>query len=469
MPRLRFLLLLLLLSGGCQHEPDTPWVARVGGEYITADEFRLSYEFGYGHLRRSDDPRQAYLQHLIDEQVLALEARKLRLDTSAAVVHAMRTLREELLIERVFDEHVLRHVTVTDEEIRQEVNKAAVSFRFRFLPAPTEAAARTVQAHLAARGYDAVLDEQQASLTELGFVPADFTSPYVKAEDVDPLVLEAIRDLPLHTPSAPVAYDGQWLVFEVMDIRRERLADVNYAAKAPTIRKQVYNRKALEQATAFVAGTMAPLQVTTRREGFEVLCAALWPWYRAQPPTRNLLPEVEARASGPPHLDLLRQHLHTPLVQFGTTRWAIRDFLAHFTPGRYPLRPDDEAAFKAQLADVVALVVRDYIFLEQARHEHLGEDAHHQRLLRRWEDKWLFQTFRQQLAPEAVRAQQYARIWADSVRARYRVEINHDVLDTLTLHTSDANPLMTVLLYKSNSNKMPFPIADPLWGEAVHP
>ena len=135
--------LLLLLIAACSSLPDTDEsvLATVNGEVITADEFRLNYEFGHGHLRQGKTPREDYLRFLILEQVMAHEAQRMRLGTSAAVIHAMHTLREELLIERVFEEHVLADIEVTQAEITAAINENAVRFQFRFLPARSRAEA----------------------------------------------------------------------------------------------------------------------------------------------------------------------------------------------------------------------------------------------------------------------------------------------------------------------------------------
>ena len=460
--------LLFLLAGCGRGEDEAVVVAWVGDEAITAEAFQLNYAFGHGHLRRGDDPRRAYLDLMINEKVLALEAAQLRLDTTAAVIHAMQTLEEELLIERVFEEKVLAGIEVTDEEIRHEINKMAVRFQFRFLPARSEADARFLYEEVRAKGYDRVLDEQRDALAELPIVEGELTSPLLDAEAVDPGILEIIKDLEINTPSLPVLYQGYWYVFEVIDIRRQRLAEEDYTQRTPTYHKVVYNRKAIERATAFVAETMEPLNATTKRQGFEILHEALWQWYRDAPPVRNLLHYIEEQTLDTPYTRHLAANYEVDLVHARGERWSIRTFLKHFTPGRYVLRAHEPRAFKARLADVVALVVRDAVFLEMARREKLREDATYQRALAQWKDKWMFLALRDQLFKNAAAPNTWSPIrrYVDSVAAQYTVRINEAVLDTLSLSVSETNPTMTVHLFKSNSNKMPFPIVDPNWRPA---
>ncbi len=162
MTRIFLLTILLLALGGCNSaENNDVILVWIDDEIITAEEFQLNYEFGHGHLRRGEDPRSAYLNLMIFERVLALEAEKINLDTSQVVIHAMHTLREELLIERVFEEKALANVVVTDEEIRDEINRAAVSFQFRFLPARSERDARDLYEQVLEQGYEAVLQAKK--------------------------------------------------------------------------------------------------------------------------------------------------------------------------------------------------------------------------------------------------------------------------------------------------------------------
>lgn len=488
---------------GCQSEsaPAGTILARVGDRVITAEEFKLNYSFGHGHLRRGEDARRQYLDYMIAEAVLAQEAEALGLDTAQSIVHAMHTLDEELLIERVFEERVLSQIEVSDDEIRDEVNKAAVSFQFRFLPAYNETDAEQMQAHWQTHGFDTTLDERREALAELAIPEANLTSPLVKAEDLDPVLLTLLRDLPRNTPSEPLFYDDHWYVFEVTDIRRAFIAEADYVQKAPTYHKVVYNRKAMQQATAFVADLMEPRNVRTKRTGFEVLNAALWDWYRADTPTRNLLHYIEGQGLSTSYTELLIANFDEPLVSFDDQTWTLYTFLQQFTPGRYNLRPRNPNVFKARLADIVALVVRDHIMLNLATADNLAANADFQRTRSLWLDKWRYEAYRpywkqQRALTEADVRAYYAQKEAeqdadfypydrlsetdkarirdqvlgeafqttlDSLIAATPITINETVLDTLTLEMSAINPYMTVHLFKNNSNKQPFPIVDARW------
>lgn len=499
---MRYAALLLLLIG-CSTPPDSgeAILAMVNDEVITAEEFRLNYEFGHGHLRRGEQPVQAYLRFMVLELVLAQEAQRLQLDTSAAVVHAIHTLQEELLIERIFEEHVLADIQVSEEEIAAAINADAVRFQFRFLPARSQAEAANLKSIVAEQGFEAAQGALEDEFNDLGLGPRDLESPELSADDLEPEVLAVLKDLPLNTVSDPIEYRGDWYLFEVTGIQREMLSPEDYALRAPSYQKVVYNRKAMEQAAAFINELMEPLNVVTRREGFNLLGEALWDWYRQETPTRNLLHYLESGQVDPIVARRLVEGYAVPLVSFGDQEWTILKFLEHFTPGRYVLRAREPEAFEQRLSTVVALVVRDHILLSMAQKARLDRNATFQRTALLWKHKWLFQQLRglivdSSAVDDAETAAFYAQkntatggrlrpyssldsldhrrirlqlkrerllAFADSLAGQAHISINHAMLDTMTFSQSAVNPTMTVHLLKSNSNKMPFPIADPNW------
>ena len=464
----------------------------MGDETITAEEFVLAYNFGHGHLRRGSDPRSAYLDLMIRELVLSQEAVKHGLDDAAVIQNARQTLKEELLIERVFETKVLERITVTDQEIRDEVNRNAVQFAFRLLPALTEAEADRLYRLASVNGYESVIQQERERFYELGAIPDELTSPLLDVNEIDPRLLDVIQDQPIGSPTEPFFYEGYWYVAEVTDIRRRPLAPEDYEAQAETYRKVVYNRKALEMGTAFVAATMEPLDVKTKRTGFERLNSAFWDWYRHGSPSVATKPTVAAA---------LASSLEDPLVAFGREAWDIEEFLTNFNPARYSLRADDPTSFKTRLADIVALVVRDAVFLEIAENEDLDDDPKVVRTLAQWTSSWQYLEMRRHLLEssgvESVGVRQFyeakaagradtfipfdsldveqreglrwrieqTRVdrYVDSVRSDYDVEVFDETLASLDLSASEKNPLQTVHLFKSNSNKQPFPIPDARW------
>ena len=461
-------LFLALTLAACTSRTESPHgtiLAEVGDEIITVEEFVLNYEFGHAHLRAGEDPRRTYLNYMIYEAVLAQEAAKMNLDTLPSIQHAMHTLEEELLIEQVFNEKVLSNIEVTNEEIRAEINKMAVSFQFRFMPATSRQDAEQLYADIARDGYEAVLEARKEQIPELSQVEGQMTSPYLKADEIDPELLDIIKDLELNMPSQPTFYRGAWYIFEVNDIRRVRLAPEDYENKSSSYEKIIYNKKAVEEGGRFVASTMEPLGVTTKREGFNRLEPILWDWYTEDTPERNLLYYIDEAGLNTPYTEALVAEYDTPLVQFDGQTWTVKDFLEHFTPGRYIMPIKERQQFTMRVADVIALVVRDMILLDLAAEEQFYQIPSYQRNMRQWKNSWMAAEYRNLLRSDTSRTWTAEAFVAHAKEKaeKYPVNVRWNVLDTLDVSTNPAVIGQTVNLLKSNSNKSPFPVVAPDW------
>jgi hypothetical protein len=492
-------IVIILLTACSSADKEEAWVARVGDDVITAEEFRLNYEFGFPQYKTGDDPKRNYLEKMIAEKLIAAEARKLKLDTLSSIRNAVATVKRERLIEEVFNVKVMDEIRISDEELKAEINKSAVSFQFRFLPALSKEQAQKLKNTAESESYEQALSMISNDLGQAPADPNDLLSSYVKAEDIDPELLAIIQDLPLQEYSEPVPYQGGWYVFQVTNLRRTPLSDYDYETKSVSYRKVLYNRKAMEGATGFISGLMEPMDLRTKRQVFNKLNPAFYDWYKDKTLSGDIYTQV-MQGDEAWHL-LIRQNLDEVLVETAHGNWTVRRWLQHFDPGLYQLRPDSFEYFSRQFANVVALVVRDYYLLDMALDEDMDEKKAIQREVRQWEDKWLFQELRartldqveftnasvqaflnqnperfgyesgQLISLEELPELQLKRIRkdflnhqvmkkAEEVRTRIPVEINTAVLDTIQVSKEQRIP---VQLFKQNSNRMAFPVVDPNW------
>ena len=61
---------------------------------------------------------------------------------------------------------------------------------------------------------------------------------------------------------------------------------------------------------------MEPMNVVTRREGFNLLSDVLWAWYAQETPVRNLLHYLESKQADPMIARRLMDGFSVPLVAF---------------------------------------------------------------------------------------------------------------------------------------------------------
>ncbi|MGB0347263.1 MAG: hypothetical protein ACPGGA_07245 [Balneolaceae bacterium] len=496
------LLFITCTSNNSVTEFDDQVLATVGEEVITSEEFILNYEFGFNQNKTGEDQIRDYLYLMIDELIIAQNGYELKIDTTQHIKDAISSMMEERVIEEVFNQEVLNKIEVSEEEIRQEINKAAVSFQLKFMPSMSESHASFLKQEIDQKGYDEVLTEYSNEMMAERPNAGDFTTPFMTSDQINPQLMDIVSDLELQTISEPVLYNNQWMLVMVENIRRTPIAPEDYDQQRETYRKVVYNRKALQGAEVFIAQMMEPLDVSTKRAPFQVLSNAFFEWFDIETPTGDLVKKVE-NGTETYHQEI-EDIFDETLVTWASQEWSVRDFLSHFSPGRYQLRTYEAADFKVVFADVIALVVRDYQLLELASTNQYSESHEVLRDVQLWEQKWVFQETRKAFFDDLefndsvvqefylgnpslfhfnangvidfvklsdsmkrqVRSKYltyHLKEHANTLRESFPVSINEKLLAELEVQLkTNASSIQTQLL-KQNSNRMAFPVVDPNW------
>lgn len=455
-----FLCALTSLLAGCSSSSEEeqgmsgPVVAVVNGEPIYARDFVISYELGFPHLRRGEDAREAYLQRMVDEKLLAIEGIRRGLQNEPAVQRRLEDLREELLVERVFERYVNENVSVSDEEILQAMQKDQVSFKVRYVPAPTLERAWALRARAQQAGFDHAIADFIASQPDVPVRREDLESPYVTWRDIHPALMAAIEDVPVGGISQPVRYNGSYLLVQVADVRREPVSPATHAQERSRYEQAVFQQKARTQAREFIGSMMKPLDVRVKPRPFVTLRDNLWRWHQDDPPKENVLRALEGNDE--PHGDSLRSILDDVLITSKEGEWTVRRFLQEFPIERYPLRYSRTQDFENDMYDAIGLTLRDHSFTRRAEEEGLDEAPEFVHELGLWSDKWVFRAFVDEIDGEAGSVADTIR----TLRSRYPVEIRHHVLDELELSAAQSTGMT---LFKGHTARPAFPVADAAW------
>lgn len=498
---------MVLLGCSRQHQSaaDEEILARVGPRTITATEFRLNYEFGFPHLLPEENRKEAYLHRMIAELLLAQQGYALQLDTLSRIRTAVQTIQEERVIEEVFTHFVLSRIEISPDEILHEVYRSAVAIEFSYLPAATQAHAHVLKQQLQDLPFEQVAAQYTSEvLTPSTSLAEQFRSPLTPVVELDHALVSHLQDLTILEPSDPIFYQNQWYVFVVNNIVRTPLSPNDIAERSVSARKVLYNTKAMQQAGTFVNDTMTPYRVETIRSTFNRVIPHLFALYQQEIPVGRIWQQIEANRF---EQDSAHANLYAlarePLVTSTLGTWTVQDFFEIFNAGRYQLRPDNVRSFTIRFSDIIALVVRDEVFFGKARDADLFTRAEVTRDVQRWSDKWVFQEMRTRTLDAApithAQVMEYARQngriassggiqgdgtqlseaamhrlrrdylahvlfdAAEHLKEQFNVVIDYAMLDTITVSASSANPNMTLQVFNQNSNRMAFPVLDPIW------
>lgn len=480
-------------------------VARIGNNVITADEFRLSYETGFGNLKTGSDRKRTYLKYMIKERLLAQEGYRLGLDKSERVKTLERRLLDELLIESLLETEVKSKIKITPEEIRREINKSKVSFKYRYWAEDSYRKAQAVSEAMRRRGYAEVLNDMLSKDPEKRISPHKFESKYLTYLEIPPELLEAIKDLPIGEISDPVPLNGKYFIFQVLDIRRSGVTENEYKSRAGSFEQIIFQRKYQQAIARYVSQILQPRQVVAKGTAFQLLANAIREWQKTEKDKREDFDRaIRHGDSRQPALNALKNALNDPMITYSDGSISVAEFLKEFNLTKFLSQKNLEQNFIGHLQEAVKLAIRDHFLVEQAKQKNLQNTAKVQQELARWRNKWTYQEMRHrliknidlkeeevreyfrthqtkyrlrwdkkpQLAAFAKKARQDAYLQKElnllnrqieSLKKQFPVEINQAVLDTIKVIDFQKSHWATFQVFQMGTNRPLCPVVDPEW------
>lgn len=495
-----FFLGVFLILSCSKSRPEITVIAQVDGAVITP--FMLEREVFFG-VNRENKPEQI-LQWKLNEHLIASELRRRGYEQRLDFKDAQKAFLKGSLVEEHFHQTVSSNVVATDQEIREEIQKRYVKFAFRFMPFESQEKALQYREIWKEEGYESSL-KMYATQAELTMLSNRWQSPLIEAYDIDSALLSLIQNLSINEPSQPVLYQKQWVVFEVTDIRRQPIGELDYEQEWESAKKVVWNRKAMQAAESYVSSTMQPLDVRTDRKSLKALSDWLFPLFKDASPVRSIeyLVQTKDTVISDEAISAYKKIKNEVLVRWKGGTLTIADFLHTFVPGLYPIRAHSKESFSAQLSDAVALVVRDLVFLEKTPKKELLTDSLKAETHLR-EDKWLFQTYKnelqKQLVSDSSAVQKYYQrasqelnqtlipleqlnkakktqllrkitaekllVMADSLRRVHPPSINTKIVDAEVNRINEklkSQGFKNVQIFKNYANQPAWPSIDPIW------
>ena len=377
--------------------PRTQVVARVGRFSITAGDLLDSYEFGPAFVRRVNNPLRAHLEFMIDERLLALEAERRDLDTSAFVRTRVAAINEDLTVDQLYASEVIATIHLSDAAIDSAVEKSRVQISLRWLFATDRSGAERL-ALLLKRG--ASFDSLMAADTG-GEGPAGRTlaTTLLGLESNTPSFARSISSLRQHQVSAPLRGPDGFYIVRLDRIWRDPLqTESGYAKARENAARTLQEARAMEVADQYAGTLMKLARPVMKAQGFNILRA--WLARKGLSHDQRLkwqIPSTFMTEAGPRAIADAGEFLREPLVTFGGRTLRVRDYLEWFELRQFQLKRSSLAAFNASVKQTVWRLVRDRLLSEEAYRRGLDRRDEVRRESGKWEAKLLYLACRAQL------------------------------------------------------------------------
>ena len=436
-----YLWIALLLLGGCMpNEPEDRVIALVGDASITTMEFERDFEQGFPDLKEGPDPTLAYLERMIAEQLLAQEGYRIGLDSTAVVRRKVESLTKELLVERVFEEDAARSVSVTPAEIDSLRRLDAIQISLRFLPASNLESAKRLRQQYIEEGFSsAVADLSTSEGWMRGLRPSDLETNSVSPASLDPVVWEAIRNLPVGEVSLPVSFRGAFLLVEVLDIFRTPIAAEPGQEEMARYQQVAYTEKARIAARALIKRTVVDSDLRIKGATYGSLEQALWDWLssetqQGQEGVLTLAHRLETDLTL--EAEVVRNLQTQTILETVDRSWTVEEFLAEYPHDRYSLSLRSYDEFRSDLYDAFGLLVRDRLFVRKAVAEGYDQASDLADEVKRWTDKWVYEVYRDHVADTVAVRDEDVSLYFERHRSNWpedvtleavRSEVEHQV------------------------------------------
>ncbi len=472
-------------------------VAWVGDKTITVKDFRYNYEFGFAHLKKGNNPKKSYLEYMIKEKILTLEGYRLNFDKSEYVQNERSKLIDELLAESLIDKEVRNKIKVTPEEIRKAITKSSVSFKLRYWAEPTLESAQAVCEAMREYGYAEVVGDILQNNPEVKIDVKKFETDYLTHLEISEEIHDVIKDLPYGEISDPIEIDAQYLIVQLLDIRRKGITENEIKSKMPTFQQIIYYQKFKKETQRYTTEFMTPKKIVTKGEAFSRLSKAIIEWEKIKKDTGlKFLESVKQASEDQAALKSLKDHFNKTFMTYEGGELSVREFIDEFDPSYIKVDPDKGVNSREAINNAVALSIRDHFFVKEARQQELQNTLKVKNKLAQWTAKWVYDEARRDFTSDVKVDEQQFEVFfkknkeptfgefgklakrdaylqralavlndkTENLKKDFPVKINFAVLDTITVTDFEKSRWANIQVFNAGTNRPAVPTVDPAWG-----
>lgn len=133
-------ILLFLLFGMNSCSKKKAWVAKIENEPITVEDFNVRFEYYLKskyfqqpdllpRARNSMEERKSALKDMINERVILIEAKKLKIDNKQEVKDMVKLYTQQIILNAYIEQHLAGSIKVNEKDIDEYYNKYRAKFK----------------------------------------------------------------------------------------------------------------------------------------------------------------------------------------------------------------------------------------------------------------------------------------------------------------------------------------------------
>ena len=385
--------------------PTDQILAKVGDRYITAEEFRTSFEFSPAPLRQSADPKRTYLKYMIGELLLANKGYALDLHKTRYVTSRVERRRYNDLLESFYFKHVQGKVELSDEEIEDALLKSTVTWKMLIWPTPSLEQAGKAHLEAAKTDLNDFIDKQIAAQETPLMDKRMYFTDWMDYLSLPPEILEQIVNVEIGVPTAPFQYGNGYAIAQVLDIHRKGISsdELKQGGRRKRIKERLFNIKSDAIVHALMDSMITPLDVRVRGLVVEDLTSPLHQWFTSGLPDGTSLFDVlmQPADSTQAYLQAINDMMDMTLVSSRSRNYTVKDFIAYADYYRTDLSESASVEdFQGRVITEIGRMIKNDVFIDQALKEGFSDSLNVVEDLRQWEQKWTYDIYRSRIVAD---------------------------------------------------------------------
>ncbi len=429
-------LIFALCFGSLKAQNDSSIVATVGSYQITSDDLLTSYEFGPAFVKRRHDNLREHLKYMIYERLLAMEAERNGLQTSAFVQERIKALEEDGALEQLYRKDILSQVKLSEEQIENDIRKAKITLSLRWIYKQTigeaEQAERLI---LAGTSFDSLFALQSDSTVNVDSRSLETT--LLKLERDNAELSKSVSGMKVGKISQPVrGKDGYYIIRLEKALHNPITAESEYTElknQAIEIRTKLTADKLADQ---YVKNLMSQNAPVIKAEGFKILSAYLADKGLSRDTKVTWdIPSTFMTEAGPQPIRNSGKYLSRPLVTFGRRTITIRDYAQWYDIRQFQFDTHSRDAFNSSVKKTIWKMVQDKLLSEEAYRRGLDRHPFVVNETKKWQVKLLYLAERAAVV-RMINASDSALDNYYRVHKKQYIDIKGKVKDFLTVRES---------------------------------
>ncbi len=428
------LLIVIFIFFSCQKESENKYIAKIGDKYISANEFKITYEFNpyLSGIREPDSAKKVLLNTMIAEKLIALNAEKELKGKNKKIIALRNEYHREALIEAFWNKVIAPKIRVNEAELKEAYLRSKIKKIVRYLLFTDSLEAQKASNLIRNGGnFESVARTR-------GFSPDLIPKDTISYSGALPEIEKQVFKMKPGEVSPPIKEGFYYFILKVTGEKKNIFSSQSdYEQQRNSLYKLIKRRKMEEEFQNYLAQNVPLPPYKLDKEKFKSLVRLL---------ERLIFEKIKSKQEDHLPLDLYssftdnnENFLKEKMVEFydGTT-WTAKDLLERIAVAPYPLRFGNKKLFMKSLLLSARHVLDDEVVIREAQKRGLNNSVFVKEQTRIWNDYLYYKKgLAQILRGKDLRDIQTIYDYLNRIKSDYSFYVNYALLDTLKLKKTD--------------------------------